>query len=337
MSEAVIDSREAFRVLDAQLERMKHKLLRLESLAVDGGGAEGQAPKGQAYVAGRMRELHRKHDELLSMVYRNLSAWDIVQIARHQKRPGLMDHLELIAKDYMELHGDGLCGDDRAIVTAFARIGLHKVLIVGHNKGRSLSEKRECNFGHAHPEGHRKALEKMKLAEKFGLAIVCLIDTPGADPGGGSEERGQARAIATNLKEMSRLRVPIICVVIGQGGSGGALAIGVGDRLAIMQYAYLSVISPEGCASILFGDSEQSSVAANALTLTSRELLELGYVDAIIREPLGGAHRNPVLAARYLKKYLLGELKSLAGCDIAELLNRRYAALRDFGRGMVRR
>lgn len=309
---------------------MKHKLLRLEGLAENGG-----APEEQGYVRERMRELHRKHDELVSLVYRNLSAWDVVQVARHQKRPGLMDHLELIAKDYVELHGDGLCGDDRAIVTAFARIGLHRVLVVGHNKGRSLSEKRECNFGHARPEGHRKALEKMKTAEKFGLPIVCLIDTPGADPGAGSEERGQARAIAVNLKEMSRLRVPIVCVVIGQGGSGGALAIGVGDRLAIMQYAYLSVISPEGCASILFRDSEQSSVAAEALKLTSGELLELGYVDTVIPEPLGGAHRNPVLAARYLKKYLIETLDSLSGCDTGELLEKRYASLRDFGSDMI--
>ena len=309
---------------------MKHKLLRLEALAEDGGAAEGRA-----YVGEGMRELHRKHDELLSLVYRNLSAWDTVQVARHHKRPGLMDHLELIVQDYTELHGDGLWGDDRAIVTAFARIGLHKVLIVGHNKGRSLSEKRECNFGHARPEGHRKALRKMKTAEKFGLPIVCLIDTPGSDPGAGSEERGQAKAIAVNLKEMSRLRVPIICVVIGQGGSGGALAIGVGDRLAIMQYAYLSVISPEGCASILFGDSGQSCDAAEALKLTSGELLELGFVDAVIPEPLGGAHRNPVLAARYLKKYLVESLNSLAGCDTSELLERRYASLRDFGSDMI--
>ena len=319
--------RDGFRVLDAQLERMKHKLFRLESLAENGGD----------YVAGRMRALHRKHDEVLRIAYRDLAAWDVVQVARHPKRPGLADHLSRIANNFMELHGDGLCGDDKAIVTAFARIGLHKVLIVGHNKGRNLSERRRCNFGHAHPEGHRKALEKMKMAEKFGLPIVCLIDTPGADPGAGSEERGQGKAIAVNLKEMSRLRVPIICVVIGQGGSGGALAIGVGDRFAIMQYAYLSVISPEGCASILFGDSEQSSAAAQALKLTSSELLELGYVDCVIPEPLGGAHRNPGLAARYLKKYLLGELKSLSGCDISELLDRRYEALRDFGSNMIRR
>ena len=324
--------RDTFRVLDAQLERMKHKLLRLESLSEN-----DDAPEGQAYVAGQMRELHCKHNELLSTVYRNLSAWDVVQVARHPKRPGLMDYLGLIANDCMELHGDGLCGDDRAIVTTFARIGLHKVLIVGHNKGRSLLEKRQCNFGHAHPEGHRKALAKMKMAEKYGLPIVCLIDTPGADPGGGSEERGQAKAIAVNLKEMSRLRVPIICVVIGEGGSGGALAIGVGDRFAIMQYAYLSVISPEGCASILFGNSGQSPVAARALRLTSGELLQLGYVEAIIPEPLGGAHRNPALAARYLKKHLLEALNSLSGSDISEVLDRRYAALRAFGGDTIRR
>jgi acetyl-CoA carboxylase carboxyl transferase subunit alpha len=310
---------------------MKHKLLRLEALADENGGAWEE----RARVGEGMRELYRKHGELVSLVYRNLSAWDTVQVARHPKRPGLMDHLGMIAKDSVELHGDGLWGDDKAIVTAFARVGLHKVLVVGHNKGRSLSEKRKCNFGHARPEGHRKALKKMKMAEKFGLPIVCLIDTPGADPGAGSEERGQAKTIASNLMEMSRLRVPIVCVVIGQGGSGGALAIGVGDRLAIMQYAYLSVISPEGCASILFRDAEQSPDAAKALKLTSGELLELGYVDAVIPEPLGGAHRNPVLAARYLKEYLVETLNSLVRIETAELLKRRYASLRDFGSDMV--
>lgn len=312
---------------------MKHKLFRLEALADENVGSGEERTR----VGEGMRELHRKHDELVSLVYGRLSAWDTVQVARHPKRPGLMDHLDMIASDSVELHGDGLWGDDKAIFTAFARIGLHKVLVVGHNKGRSLSEKRECNFGHARPEGHRKALKKMKTAEKFGLPIVCLIDTPGADPGAGSEERGQARTIASNLMEMSRLRVPIICVVIGQGGSGGALAIGVGDRLAIMQYAYLSVISPEGCASILFRDAEQSADAAEALKLTSGELLELGYVDTVIPEPLGGAHRNPVLAARYLKKYLVETLNFLAKADTGELLERRYASLRDFGSDMVLR
>jgi len=317
---------DGFRVLDAQLERMRHKLRRLESLSRD----------GDAYVAAGMRELHRKYDKLLSVVYGDLSAWDVVQIARHPKRPGLMDYLGLMARDSIELHGDRLYGDDKAIVTAFARIGLRRVLIVGHNKGSGLQERRQCNFGHVHPEGHRKALAKMKLAEKFGLPIVCLIDTPGADPGAGSEERGQAGAIAANLKAMSRLRVPIVCVVIGEGGSGGALAIGVGDRLGIMQYAYLSVISPEGCASILFGNAEQSSAAPQALRLTSGELLELGYVDAVIPEPLGGAHRNPALAGRYLRKFILEALKSLSGCEIPVLLERRYAAIRDFGSDMVR-
>lgn len=318
--------RDTFRVLDAQLERMKHKLLRLESLSEN----------GDDYVAARMRELHSKHDKLLSMVYRNLSAWDVVQVARHPKRPGLVEHLSLITSDLVELHGDRRYRDDKAIITAFARIGLHKVLIIGHNKGRRLLEKRRCNFGHVRPEGHRKALAKMKMAEKYSLPIVCIIDTPGADPGAGSEERGQARAIAVNLREMSRLRVPIICVVIGEGGAGGALAIGIGDRFAMMQYAYLSVISPEYYASILFGNSEQSSAAAQALRLTSGELAKSGYVDTIIPEPLGGAHRNPVLAARYLKKYLLETLNSLSGCNISELLDRRYAALRHFGGNTVR-
>jgi len=318
---------DTFRVLDAQLERMKHKLVRLESLSA----------KNDDPTASRMKSLHSKHDKLVSMVYRNLSAWDVVQVARHPKRPGLTEYMSLITNDFMELHGDRLYGDDKAIVTAFARIGLHKVLVVGHNKGRSLGEKQQCNFGHARPEGHRKALAKMKLAEKYGLPIVCLIDTPGADPGAGSEERGQARAIAVNLMQISRLRVPIICVVIGQGGSGGALAIGVGDRLAIMQYAYLSVISPEGCASILFGNAKQSAAAAGALRLTSGELLRLGYVERIIPEPLGGAHRNPMLAARRLKKYIVQSLNELSRCGISDLLDKRYEALRSYGADMVRR
>ncbi len=318
--------RNTFRLLDAQLERLEHKLARLETLT---DGKDG-------YVAERMRALNSKYEALLAAVYSNLSAWETVQLARHARRPRLRDYLEMIASDVVELHGDRIGGDDRAVLTAFARIGMHRVMIVGHDKGRSLAEKRTCNFGHAHPEGHRKALAKMRLAEKYGVPVVCLIDTPGADPGSDSERHGQARAIAVNLMEMSRLRVPIVCVVTGEGGSGGALAIGVGDRLAIMQYAYLSVISPEGCASILFRDAGQWRFAAEALRLTSRELLELGYADAVVPEPTGGAHHNPKLAARYLKKYIVETLKSLRGCDTSELLERRYARLRRFGRDMVR-
>jgi acetyl-CoA carboxylase carboxyl transferase subunit alpha len=234
-------------------------------------------------------------------------------------------------KDVHPLHGDQCFGDDKAITTALGQIGRHKVMIVGQNKGRDIKEKIACNFGCPNPEGYRKALLKMKFAEKFGLPIVTLIDTPGAYPGIGAEERGQAQAIAVNLMEMSRLRVPIVCIVIGEGGSGGALGIGVGDRLAMLEFAYYSVISPEGCAAILWHDGTQAPRAADALKLTAKELMQLGVIDAVIPEPLGGAHRNQHDTIYNVEQYIVRTLHQLKRKSIDELLEARYRKLRSIG------
>jgi len=289
-----------------------------------------QAAKGIDYSP-EIRQLQSNLVKLTAKIYGHLTAWETVQVARHPRRPLLPDYLELMVKDFRELHGDRYFGDDRAVVTGMGRIGREKVLIVGHNKGRTTQEKVKCHFGCALPEGYRKAMHKMKLAEKFQLPIVCLIDTPGAYPGIGAEERGQAQAIATNLMEMSRLRVPIVCVVIGEGGSGGALGIGVGDKLAIMQNAYYSVISPEGCAAILWKSGEQAPKAAEALKLTSKDLLKLKIADHIIPEPLGGAHRNPHEAAHNLENYLIKTIRDLRRYKLENLLENRYRKLRAIG------
>ena len=289
-----------------------------------------QRAKGIDY-APEIRQLRNNLVKLTGKIYHHLSAWETVQVARHSRRPILADYIATMVKDFTELHGDRLFGDDRAMVTGFGRIGREKVMIVGHNKGRTTKDKVACNFGCAHPEGYRKALLKIKLAEKFNLPIVCLIDTPGAYPGVGAEERGQAQAIAQNMMEMSRLRVPIVCVVIGEGGSGGALGIGVGDRLAIMQYAYYSVISPEGCAAILWKSGDRAAQAAEALKLTSRDIVKLGVADNVIPEPLGGAHRNPHEAAHNLEAYLIKTVRDLRRCKIENLLENRYRKLRRIG------
>ncbi len=264
-------------------------------------------------------------------LYTNLDAWETVQMARHPKRPLAPDYLNLMVRDFCELHGDRSFRDDRAILTGLGRIGSFKCLFVGHNKGKDTKQRLENCFGMAHPEGYRKALAKMKLAEKFGLPVVCLIDTAGAYPGVGAEERGIASAIATNLKEMARLEVPVVCVVIGEGGSGGALGIGVGDRLAVMEYAYYSVISPEGCAAILWKSAEYTKAAAAALKFTAKDLKKLGLIDDIIKEPLGGAHRDPAAAAANLESYILENLKDLKRCKAATLVKRRYKRLRELG------
>jgi len=267
----------------------------------------------------------------LKRIYSNLSAWQTVQVARHTNRPLLSDYLNLMVKDFRELHGDRCFGDDCAIVTGLGNIGRERVLIVGQNKGKSTKQKIACNFGCPNPEGYRKALAKMKFAEKFGIPVVTLIDTPGAYPGIGAEERGQAQAIAVNLIEMSRLRVPIICIVIGEGGSGGALGIGVGDRLAMLEYAYYSVISPEGCAAILWRDGSQAPKAAEALKLTSRDLHKLELVDAVIPEPLGGAHRNLHDTVYNVEKYIVKTLRDLKRTKLENLLENRYKKLRSIG------
>jgi len=236
-----------------------------------------------------------------------------------------------MVKDFRELHGDRCFGDDRALVTGLGQIGREKVLVVGQNKGKTTKQKITCNFGCPNPEGYRKALAKMKFAEKFGIPIVTLIDTPGAYPGIGAEERGQAQAIAVNLNQMPRLKVPIICIVIGEGGSGGALGIGVGDKLAMLEFAYYSVISPEGCAAILWRDGSQAPKAAEALKLTSKHLLKLGLVDAVIPEPLGGAHRNLHDTVYNVEKYIVKTLRDLKRTKIGNLLDNRYSKLRAIG------
>jgi acetyl-CoA carboxylase carboxyl transferase subunit alpha len=264
-------------------------------------------------------------------LYANLDAWETVQMARHPKRPLVPDFLGQMVRDFCELHGDRSFRDDRAILTGLGRIGNFKCLFVGHNKGKDTKERLENCFGMAHPEGYRKALLKMKLAEKFGLPVVCLIDTAGAYPGIGAEERGIAQAIAVNLMEMARLRVPVVCVVIGEGGSGGALGIGVGDRVAMMEHAYYSVISPEGCAAILWKSAEHAQTAAKALRFTSKDLTKLKLVDDVIKEPLGGAHRDPAAAGMALEKYLVDTLRDLKRVKIETLLKRRYKRLRELG------
>jgi acetyl-CoA carboxylase carboxyl transferase subunit alpha len=281
-------------------------------------------------------ELQRVRRELTNLkrkIYSNLSAWETVLVARHPERPQFLDYVEAIAEDFVELHGDRAFGDDRAIRTGFARIGDYKVMLIGHQKGRTLQERQQCFYGCAHPEGYRKAIKKMKLAAKFRIPIVSLIDTPGAYPGIGAEERGQAYLIAENLLEMSRLPTPIICVVIGEGGSGGALGIGVGDKLAMLEFAYYSVISPEGCAGILWKEAtdETKARAADALKLTARDLQRLGVLDDVIPEPLGGAHRDPRSMANTLKTYLLRYLRELRDVPTDVLLHRRYEKFRRMG------
>jgi acetyl-CoA carboxylase carboxyl transferase subunit alpha len=280
-----------------------------------------------------VRRVRRELDKLKRKIYNDLQPWQTVLVSRHRERPQLLDYLDLIFDEFVELHGDRAIGDDRAIRTGFARLGDFRILLIGHQKGRTLEEKAECCYGCAHPEGYRKALNKMRLAAKFRLPIICLIDTPGAFPGIGAEERGQAQLIATNLLEMTRLPTPIICVVIGEGGSGGALGIGIGDRVSMLEHAYYSVISPEGCAGILWKEANEKTkpMAAEALKLTARDLLRLRVIDHIIPEPLGGAHRDQREMANTLKAYLLRYLRDLRNVPVEELLEARYAKFRKMG------
>lgn len=278
-----------------------------------------------------MKLMETKIEEKRRQIYSNLSAWQRVQVARHPKRPFTLDYLTNAFTDFCELHGDRLYAEDRAIVGGFACLDSHKVLVVGTQKGRDTKENILRNFGSAHPEGYRKALRLMKLADKFGLPIIALIDTAGAYPGIGAEERHIAEAIAVNLREMMLLQVPIIAVVIGEGGSGGALGIGVADRVLILENAYYSVISPEGCAAILWKDRSAAAKAAQALKITAKDLLELKLVDGIVPEPLGGAHTDPAKSAANLKEHLLGHLEKLLKLTPKERLEKRYEKYRAFG------
>ncbi|NQT33504.1 MAG: acetyl-CoA carboxylase carboxyltransferase subunit alpha [Candidatus Omnitrophica bacterium] len=278
-----------------------------------------------------IKRLTARLEKLRKDIFENLTPWQIVQLSRHPDRPYTMDYVNMIAEDFIEIHGDRHFGDDRALITGLADIEGKKVLIVGHQKGREMKENLERNFGCAHPEGYRKAMRVMKLAEKYGLPVISLIDTPGAYPGIGAEERGQAEAIAYNLREMAGLKVPIIIFVIGEGGSGGALGIGIGDKIFVLENAYYSVISPEGCAAILWRDNSKTPAAAKCLKFTAPELLSLGIIDGVIPEPLGGAHRNPELAANEIKKTILKNLDELSGLTTEDLLNRRYDKFRKMG------
>ncbi len=288
---------------------------------------------GQAGTSEEIRRMRRELTNLIRKIYNDLTSWDTVLVSRHSQRPQTCDYIELILDEFVELHGDRAIGDDRALRTGFARLGDQRVLLIGHQKGHTLKERTECLYGCAHPEGYRKALAKMRLAAKFRLPIICLIDTPGAYPGIGAEERGQAQLIATNLLEMSRLPTPIVCIVIGEGGSGGALGIGIGDRVSMLEHAYYSVISPEGCAGILWKQAtdETKRSAAAALKLTARDLFRLRVIDDIIPEPLGGAQRDQRAMGAILKTYLLRYLRELRQLPIEELLEQRYQKFRRMG------
>ena len=278
-----------------------------------------------------VRQINKKIEETKKHIYTNLTAWQRVQLARHPKRPFALDYCQATFADFTELHGDRLYSDDRAMIGGFARLGDRKVMVIGTQKGRDTKENILRNFGSAHPEGYRKALRLMRLANKFGLPIITLIDTAGAYPGIGAEERHIAEAIAVNLREMMLLEVPIIAVVIGEGGSGGALGIGVADRVLIFENAYYSVISPEGCAAILWKDRSAAPKAAEALKITAKDLLELGLVDKLVPEPLGGAHNDPAAAAKTLKEQLVKQLKQLEALSTSDRLRERYAKYRAFG------
>lgn len=299
---------------------IEHQIRDLESV-------ENKTPE----VAEQIRALRKQLTETIRSIYKNLDPWETVRVARHPDRPMFTDYVNLVFDEFVELHGDRFFGDDRALRTGFAKLNEFKVLLLGHHKGKTLKERNECFFGCAHPEGYRKAMSKMHLAAKYGLPIIALIDTPGAYPGVGAEERGQAQVIAESMLAMSRLPTPIICIVIGEGGSGGALGIGVGDRVAVLEYSYYSVISPEGCAGILWKSHDYAAQAARALKITSGHLAELGVVDEVIEEPLGGAHRDHNQMAFRLKTYLVRTLRELSRLPVDQLLEKRYEKFRQLG------
>jgi acetyl-CoA carboxylase carboxyl transferase subunit alpha len=278
-----------------------------------------------------VRNMRNEINRMKREVFSHLSPWDVVQVARHEARPQTLDYLELVFEEFVELHGDRAIGDDRAILTGFAQLEDRKVMFIGQQKGRNLEERQRHNFGMAHPEGYRKALLRMEMAAKFNLPIICFIDTGGAYPGIQAEERGQAYQIAYNLREMSRIDTPIVCVVIGEGGSGGALGIGIGDHVAILEFAYYSVISPEGCAGILWKHPKHADKAAQALRFTSQDLKSFGIVDEVIPEPLGGAHRDHRRMAANLKGSLMAALDQLLAQPREGLVDRRYERFRKLG------
>jgi len=276
-------------------------------------------------------DLTEKLKNLKKEIYSKLSPWQKIQISRHPERPTTLDYIGMIMRDFIPLAGDRLFGEDKALLTGFAMLGQRKIAVIGHQKGKDTKENIERNFGCAHPEGYRKAMRIMRLAERFDMPVVCLIDTPGAYPGVGAEERGQAQAIAENIRDMFSIKVPVLVTVIGEGGSGGALGIGVGDRVLIMEYAYYSVISPEGCAAILWKDASKREEAAKVLKLTAPDLLKMGIVDEIIPEAEGGAHRGAEHSAQNLKEAINKNLDELSGLSVETLLDQRYQRYRKMG------
>lgn len=282
-------------------------------------------------LSSEIKKLEDKLDKVKREVFESLSPWQRVQIARHPKRPYTLDYIGLMMTDFVEIHGDRVFGDDKALICGFAKIDGQNVVVMGHQKGRDTKENLMRNFGSAHPEGYRKAMRVMHMGEKFKLPVIVFIDTPGAYPGIGAEERGQAEAIALNLMEMARLKVPIVCYIIGEGGSGGALGVGIGDRICVLENAYYSVISPEGCAAILWKDRTRAPDAAKALKLTAQDLLDLGLIEEVVSEPLGGAHRDPAKMAATIKESAKKHLKELSTVSPDDLIEARYEKYRKIG------
>ena len=310
-----LDFEQPIAELQAQIDELKH--VSEGNRAVD--------------LKDEIHRLEKKNEELTKKIFGDLGAWQVSQMARHPQRPYTLDYLEHIFTDFDELAGDRAYADDKAIVGGIARLDGEPVMVIGHQKGRETKEKIKRNFGMPRPEGYRKALRLMEMAERFKMPIITFIDTPGAYPGVGAEERGQSEAIARNLKVMAGLTVPVVCTVIGEGGSGGALAIGVGDRVNMLQYSTYSVISPEGCASILWKSADKASVAADAMGITAQRLKELKLIDSIVEEPLGGAHRVVAKMAKNLKARIKQDLDALRPLDSEQLLEQRYQRLLGYG------
>lgn len=315
MSQEFLDFEMPIAELEAKIESLRSVSLQDDKIDLDD----------------EIKRLQKKSEELAKKIFVNLDAWQISRMARHPNRPYTLDYIEHIFTEFDELAGDRAFADDKAIVGGIARLDGRPVMIIGHQKGRTVKDKVKRNFGMPAPEGYRKALRLMKMAERFNMPIITFIDTPGAYPGIGAEERGQSEAIAHNLREMSQLSVPVICTVIGEGGSGGALAIGVGDKVNMLQYSTYSVISPEGCASILWKSADKASTAAEVMGLTAPRLKELELIDNIVPEPLGGAHRNVEEIAQNLKQRILDDLAELDSLDKEALLERRYQRLMNYG------